>query len=290
MLADDIKIVYTFETNLLHEWVSKIQFDLSSITTWCANWLMNFSTSKCQVMSYKCNIPQNCFLLQDSHIPIRPSVLDLGITYSCSFNFSEHIAVQVAKAKKVSYLILRSFQLPQCRLALFKTHVRPIIEYCSFVYTNLRKCDRIQLEKVQRRFTKAIDSHFSYRQRCLNMQVSPIWLRRTILNLVFLFRLKHKLTYSSNDPINFVNNSPYGLRNKEFLLPIPRCRTTLRSNFFLLTYSKLFNTLPSCIRGCSTLAHFRNSISSYITPERLYTIFKPPLSIDIFYEDRLDGL
>ena len=232
----------------------------------------------------------NSLTLHNAFIPISSSVTDLGLNYSTSFNFSEHIMVQIAKARKLSSLIIRSFRLPSARIILFKSHIRPIVEYCAIIYSNIRKCYRVQLEKIQRTFTKSIiNSSMSHRQRCISLQISPLWLRRILLNLVFLFRLKYNLAHSCNGPVTFSNNKGYNLRKKDFLFYVPFCRSPIRSNFFLTKYSQLWNTLSESIRSCTSIAHFHNLTYNHITPEYIFSTLKPPCTIDTLYEEGPHG-
>ena len=258
IFADDIKVVYSFDPSQLNSIVSIIQSDLHRLDLWCSKWFMQFSPSKCQTLSNKCRLPSNLLTLHASFIPNVNCVRDLGLHYSCTFNFSEHIALQVAKARRLSFLILRNFQLKDSRLILFKSHVRPLLEYCSHLYSNLRKCDSIAIEHVQRKFTKPISrTDLSYRQRCHDLNLQPLWLRRVILNLLFLFRLIHKLIYSNSDPVSFAEKKSYNLRRNIFLLPVYKSRSSTRSNFFINKYSSLWNTLPDFIRSATSIQSFR---------------------------------
>ncbi|VDO63450.1 unnamed protein product, partial [Schistosoma margrebowiei] len=60
------------------------------------------------------------------------------------------------------------------------------------VYSNCRHNDLIKSEGVRRKFTKAVlgySDNKDYHQRCQQLNVEPLWIRRIKLNLFFIYRL-----------------------------------------------------------------------------------------------------
>ena len=72
--------------------------------------------------------------------------------------FDKHIANIVSKAHSRAALIRRCFKSRDCRLLFraFTVFVRPLLEYCSPVWSPHYHCDIEKIESVQRRFTKYI--------------------------------------------------------------------------------------------------------------------------------------
>ncbi len=291
LFADDIKIVYSCSPLDVPECIDKILSDLSSLEHWCSRWSMVFSTSKCSILSHRCQIPTDKFSLHNASIPSVSCVRDLGLNYSITFNFSEHVSIQVAKARKLTALILRTFQVDRSRVLAFKMYVRPLLEYCSFVFSNMRKADRLLLEKVQRSFTKAVTGYSSthnYRSRCAILHLDPLWLRRLRLNLVILFRLIHNLIHSDISNVGFKPSSVYNLRLHKHMLPYEIPQTSVRSRFFLQVYSRLWNKLPALIRSCCSLSQFKHLLSKLLTVESLLSILDFPNTIDHLFENGPD--
>ena len=94
---------------------------------------------------------------------------DLGVQVDSKLRFSHYYENVVAKAHQRASLILRCFECrdPNVLFRAFITYVRPILEYCSPVWTPVYKTDIKRLESVQRRFTKKLDglNHMSYEHR-----------------------------------------------------------------------------------------------------------------------------
>ncbi|MBM6549249.1 RNA-directed DNA polymerase [Streptococcus dysgalactiae] len=109
LFADDIKIIYDFKRETLPSVLLKISDDLSSLSSWCQSWGMNFSAEKSSILTYKCNVDPGVLSISGQIIQHSSSVRDLGLQYSSSFSFAEHSALQVARAKRSMGLILKTF-------------------------------------------------------------------------------------------------------------------------------------------------------------------------------------
>ena len=156
LFADDIKLVYSCDRFSTNDLLMDIQTDLKSLEDWCLSWSMLFSTEKCNAISHGFTIPTNSLLLHNTSLPVTQCVRDLGLRYSCTLNFNEHVSYQVARARRLSALILRLFHIKDARVTIFKTCVRPLLEYCAIIYSSIRKSDWIALENVQRSFSKSL--------------------------------------------------------------------------------------------------------------------------------------
>jgi len=77
------------------------------------------------------------YFIGDTTLPKAGTVTDLGVTYDRKFNYASRIDTIVAKASLRSKLILRCFQSRDPGLVMheFITFVRPILEYCSVVWS-----------------------------------------------------------------------------------------------------------------------------------------------------------
>ena len=100
---------------------------------------------------------------------------DLGITFDPSLLFDLHIQAAINKANKMSGIIKRSFDFIQedTFVQLYKTMLRPHLEYGNVILSLQLKRQSVAIEKVQRRATKLVKS-------CKNL---PYEKRIQILNL-----------------------------------------------------------------------------------------------------------
>ena len=61
---------------------------------------------------------------------------DLGVIFDSKLNFTEHISTKVSKANQIVGLIFRTFTfiVREMFLNLFKSLIRPILEYATSIY------------------------------------------------------------------------------------------------------------------------------------------------------------
>ena len=77
---------------------------------------------------------------------------------------------------------------------LYKSLVRPILEYCSCIWNPLYKSDMQEIEKVQRRATKIIPGFKdkSYPQRLVDLNLTTLAYRRQRADILQVFRIIHQ--------------------------------------------------------------------------------------------------
>ena len=80
---------------------------------------------------------------------------DLGLTISADMKVSEQCGIAAAKGNRIIGLIIRNIAYKEKELIipLYKTIVRPHLEYCIQTCRPYRKKDVNMLERVQRRAT-----------------------------------------------------------------------------------------------------------------------------------------
>ena len=83
---------------------------------------------------------------------------DLGLICDSELKFSKHISDCVKRANQRVGLIRRSFRYldEKSFLILYKSLVRPVLEYCSSAWYTMFMRDSEALERVQRRATKVL--------------------------------------------------------------------------------------------------------------------------------------
>ena len=122
---------------------------------------------------------------------------DLGVICDSDLNFTSHINDCIRKANQRVGLIRRSFMYldEKSFLMLYKTLVRPILEYCSSVWYPMFKKDSEALEKVQRRATKVLRNlrDLSYPERLFRLKLPSLVYRRRRSDLIQVYRVLHHI-------------------------------------------------------------------------------------------------
>ena len=107
---------------------------------------------------------------------------DLGVFIDDTLKFHEQTAAAVGRANKILGLIKRTFVTLDVNTLpiLFKTMVRPHLEYSNSVWGPMSKADQDAAERVQRRATKLVHSvrHLSYQDRLKAMKLPSMYYRR----------------------------------------------------------------------------------------------------------------
>jgi hypothetical protein len=287
VFADDIKLVYTLPSNTVSVGLQHIQSDLDSLHKWSTSSGLHFSPSKCSVITCRFPSAQISLRLNGVPLPVVPVIRDLGVRYTSLFSFSHQALYQIAKARKLCFLILRSFHLTSLKLLLYKQRVRPILEYCTVLFSNYSQHDRHAIERVQRTFTKALLPNScldSYRARCAQFNLEPLWLRRLKLNLGTLYRLLHSQLHTSVAKPTFLATTGYMLRDSACKLPHPLAVSTLRHNYFIPMYSRIWNKLPAHLRTLDNHRLFARKLDAFFTLEQVEKLLSTQLSLDALFE------
>ena len=135
LFADDTKIyspICTLEDG------KKLQADLLKLVEWSHKWQLPFNQDKCKVIHYGRNNPCFDYYMSDENKPI-PAVeeeKDLGVTFDQKRKFSNHVDGICASANRKLGVIKRTFSTMDETgfMLLYKSVVRPSLEYCSTVW------------------------------------------------------------------------------------------------------------------------------------------------------------
>ena len=110
---------------------------LNNICRWARNRELGISTDKCYYLQLGY---QNVTLIYKFNADIIApcmSVVDLGINVHSNLKYGPHCAITASKANARAKLILKSFlsRNPITMTRAFIIYVRPLLEYCSLVWS-----------------------------------------------------------------------------------------------------------------------------------------------------------
>ena len=134
---------------------------------------------------------------------------------------------------------------PDFMLTLFRTHIRPVIEYCSCVWHTGYLGDLRALESVQRRWTKHIAglSSLDYRSRLSSLNLYSIQGRLLRADMIQYWKVFHdKCAVSPADL--FTLPPQLGMRGHCFKIFHSRSQTDVRRRSFSVRGVRLWNSLP----------------------------------------------
>jgi hypothetical protein len=130
-----------------------------------------------------------------SHVTLESveSEKDIGVTIDAKLNFEKHIQTQVNKANQIVGIIRRSFKYLDFKTfcLLFKSLVRPILEYASSVWNPYKTKDIEAIENVQRRATKMLPDmkDLTYEERLKKLKLPSLRYRRLRGDMIETFKI-----------------------------------------------------------------------------------------------------
>jgi len=193
--ADDTKL-YGVVTDVIG--AISLQKDLNLLTKWTDTWQMKFNIDKCKVMHFGHKNTAYSYQMNGHVLQKVDSENDLGVIISSDLKVSEQCAKSYANASRALGLIRRNIRYKQTdvMLKLFKSLVRPHVEYCTVAWSPHYQKDKQLIEKVQRRFIKMLPEFkdTKYEEVLKKLKLNTLEERRNRADLIFLFKMYKGLT------------------------------------------------------------------------------------------------
>ena len=171
LFADDTKIYR--QINNVEDSIA-FQIDLTTLNLWADHWEMKFNPTKCEVMRISHNKDKRSTRYNISGTELRnvSNYKDLGVIMASDLKWSKHVEQIVHKANRVLGLFKRTVggKNKDIFSNLYKTLVRPILEYACLVWSPHQAKDIHEIEKIQRRALRiALNQRrqeMAYEERC----------------------------------------------------------------------------------------------------------------------------
>lgn len=257
--ADDTKLGNTVDNP---EEIEMLQFDLDKLFSWAQDWQMQFNIDKCAVIHLGHNNSFNEYKMGNNTLKSVTNERDLGVIIDSTLKFSEHCNKIVKEANSSLGLIKRTIKSrnKDVIFRLYKSLVRPKLDYCAQVYHPYLKRDIVNIEKVQHRATKLINEcrNLNYEKRLESLEIISLEERRVRGDLIEVYKIVKgidKLQFS--DFFEFNNN---GLRGHKYKLAKKRNRLDIRQNFFSQRIVDVWNELPEKVVESESLNTFKNRL------------------------------
>lgn len=156
LIADDALVYGVISANI-DTVTNNLQDDLCSLEQWQDKWQMSFNPSKCKIICFsnKRHPPTRTYTFCNAILEQVDSItyLKLGVTLKKDLKWSEHISYIAGNANKVLGLVKRNFwnSSRDVKETLYKSIVRPKLEYASEIWDPYYQKDTHVVEMIQRR-------------------------------------------------------------------------------------------------------------------------------------------
>ena len=155
MFADDTKIATTIETE---EDCQKMQRIIDNLVEWADRWKMSFNIEKCKIIHAGHNNPNRKYFMNGHELKEENDEKDLGVFVESNLKPAKQCTTAAKSANFALAQIQRAFHYRKkdYLVPLYKTFVRPKLEYASSAWNPWLEKDKKQLEKVQERLVRMI--------------------------------------------------------------------------------------------------------------------------------------
>ena len=133
---------------------AELESNLRDTVDWDRKWLVDFNTGKTQLVSFdrSNNVGAIDVKMDGSVLEEKSSFKMLGLTFSSKLDWGSYI-ISIAKtaSKKIGTLIhSMKFLSPEIALYLYKSTIRPCMEYCCYVWAGSPSPYLELLDKLQK--------------------------------------------------------------------------------------------------------------------------------------------
>ncbi|KAL1446568.1 hypothetical protein WDU94_003689, partial [Cyamophila willieti] len=259
--ADDLKV---FGNPITQE--NNIKSSLQIIETWQNKWKLFMNAEKCSILHIGKNNPSIDYYLNDIKINNTTYQKDLGVIISNDLKWDQQTDKVTKKAMSMVFLIKRVFKnLSTEGIAkIYKSYIRPIIEYALPVWNPQYHKNSTKLEKVQGSATKISKQmkNLSYEERLKSLNLTSHEDRRIRGDLIEMYKLatNYYTCFDENELIEFDTSSRRGhsmkiLKERTFKNP--------RSHFLSNRTFNNWNNLPESIIQSTSVNQFKNNYDKH---------------------------
>ena len=246
------------------------------MVVWLQEHQLNIAKEKCFSLTLarkKSTHNPNHFSINSNSISNKTHFRDLGVIISDDLKWTHHVNSICTSAEVKSYQILKCFKTKNIGvlLRLFKTYVRPKLEYNTPVWSPYLLKNVNKIESVQRNYTKRICrrcgiNFSSYEDRLNILNLNTLEKRRAINDLLLLYKMIHNLIdLKFTDYFSFTNIK-YNLRRnsmqiqtkKKINLPIQPWQIS-----FFMRVIKFWNALPEDIVTAQSISIFKLKLQTF---------------------------
>ena len=276
MFADDTKVYRPMRLPQGHQ---ALQHDIDALVCWADRWQLPFNELKCKSMRIGRNSEHDSYTMRGHALSSTAVERDLGVQVDSELKFRKQAAAAVAKASQIFAVVRRSFQhLDKFTIPLlFKSLVRPHIEYGNIVWGPFNRADQQLVERVQRRATRLVPELRGrpYSDRLRELKLPSLYYRRRRGDMIAVYQLLHGgLHLDLEDFVEFA--TARDTRGHPWKLVKPQAATRIRRHAFSIRVINDWNALPASVVTSSSINQFKNRLDTHWT-DTMY---------DIPHEDR----
>nr|CAD2185899.1 unnamed protein product [Meloidogyne enterolobii] len=265
LFADDVKIYKVYKTK--NERL-ELAVALRNVEEWSKKWKLDISVNKTFVLHLGKNNPKDQYKIFNNTINEVQSIRDLGICIDNKLRFKEHINIIIRNAylrMKTIFRIIKSRKTATWIL-IYKSYIRPMLEYAPETWNTLYKTEINSLEKCQKFFTKIVFKkcnlpELPYENRLEYLNLQTLENRRKIFDLMLMYKIVNGYSHLGletlfSHPIRKSSHSSYRIISKK--------QNSKSSRSFINRTTKMWNILGKNTILSKSPLDFKNKLKSIL--------------------------
>ena len=204
--------------------------------------------------------------MRDTVLEASPAERDLGIFLDPALKFRKQAAAAASKGNQMLALVKRSFKnidtvtLP----LLYKSLVRPHLEYGNLIWGPKNRADQKLIERVQRRATKLVPElkHLPHQERLRHLHLPSLYHRRRRGDMIAVFQILHGGIDVRSDQF-FEPAASAITRGHGMKLRKPQATSRVRRNTLAVRAINDWNALPPAIVLSASLNQFKTGLDKH---------------------------
>ena len=206
----------------------------------------------------------------DTELGVVSEERDLGVIVSKDLKVNKQCTKAANKGNQVLGMISRSFENKNkdIMLQLYKSLVRPHLDFCIQSWRPYLAKDIALLEKVQKRATRMIKEckNMRYNERLKTLKLTTLETRRMRADLIEVFKIIKGLEGLSEE--TFFERSGSITRGHSLKLNKARFRLDVAKYSFSNRTCNDWNALPEEIIQANTVNEFKGKVDRYLRDRR----------------------
>ena len=263
IFADDTKI-YRSVSSCAGS--AELQKDLDAISAWSDEWQLPFNETKCKSLHIGSRNPCLTYRMHGIELEQVTVEKDLGVYLDSELKFRKQASAAAAKGNQLLALIKRSFlcidavTLP----ALYKTLVRPHLEYGNLIWGPFNRADQKLIERVQRRATKLVQviRHLPYEERLKQLNIPSLHYRRRRGDMIAMYQILNGGMNVSPDTF-FIPAQTVCTRGHTKKLWKPQAHSRVRRHTLAARAVNDWNDLPPSVVQATSVNQFKARLDEH---------------------------
>ena len=204
---------------------------------------------------------------------------DLGIWVTPNMKPSQQAAAAAKSAHYALSQLLRTFHFRRRTniVPLFKTFVRPRLEFGAAAWNPWTEADKKVLERVQERLVRSLSDvrGNNYQQRLKEAGLTTLEERRTRGDLIEMYKTLKGINRVERDAwFRLIGEEARptrsntcvegeGERRREMVVEVERANLEVRKNFFVIRAAKEWNRIPDSVKTRESVNAFKNAYDAW---------------------------